>query len=189
MSTRILTGWLASACLLLAQPAPPAAPKAAPKAAAAASSKPKLVLAIAVDQFRYDYLTRFRSEYTGGLQRLLTRGAVFTNARYEHFPTVTAIGHSTFLTGAVPALSGIVANEWWDRETSKEITSVSDPKTTIVGGRGGEGFVMSGASSAIGAPKSGSSGKPCDSPASRSAPSSSFLIIISTAIIASNRAR
>jgi predicted AlkP superfamily pyrophosphatase or phosphodiesterase len=56
----------------------------------AASPKPKLVLAIAVDQLRYDYLLRFRGEYKEGLDELLTRGAVFTNAYYEHFPTVTA---------------------------------------------------------------------------------------------------
>ena len=48
--------------------------------AGAAPKKPKPVLAIVVDQFRYDYLTRFRSEYNGGLARLLTEGAVFTNA-------------------------------------------------------------------------------------------------------------
>jgi hypothetical protein len=48
--------------------------------AGAAPKKPKLVLAMIVDQFRYDYLTRFRSEYNGGLARLLTEGAVFTNA-------------------------------------------------------------------------------------------------------------
>ena len=48
--------------------------------AGAAPKKPKLVLAIIVDQFRYDYLTRFRSEYNGGLARLLTEGAVFTHA-------------------------------------------------------------------------------------------------------------
>ena len=59
--------------------------------------KPKLVLAIVVDQFRYDYLTRYRGEYHGGLNRLLTEGAVFTNAHYQQFPTVTAVGHSTFL--------------------------------------------------------------------------------------------
>jgi hypothetical protein len=29
----------------------------------------RLVLLIAVDQFRYDYLTRFRDEYKGGLDR------------------------------------------------------------------------------------------------------------------------
>ena len=96
--------------------------------------KPKLVLAIVVDQFRYDYLTRFRSEYHAGLERLLSRGAVFTNARYEHFPTVTAIGHSTFLSGATPSLSGIIGNDWYDREEGKTVTSVVDSTTKLLGG-------------------------------------------------------
>src|SRR4051794_14841440 len=69
--------------------------------------KPKLVLGIVVDQFRYDYLTRFRKDYTGGFARFLKDGAVFTNAYHEHFPTVTAIGHSTFMSGATPSISGI----------------------------------------------------------------------------------
>src|SRR5216683_5520666 len=101
-----------------------------------APAQPKLVLAIVIDQFRYDYLTRFRGDYTGGLKRLLDQGAVFTNARYEHVPTVTAIGHSTFLTGATPAMSGIVGNEWWDTATRKRVTSVSDDSTQLLGGEG-----------------------------------------------------
>src|ERR1700733_735953 len=104
---------------------------------AAAPIKPKLVLAIVIDQFRYDYLTRFRSEYHAGFERLLTRGAVFTNARYEHFPTVTAVGHSTFLSGATPSISGIVGNEWYDREEGKTVTSVSDSATKLLGGSAG----------------------------------------------------
>ena len=106
---------------------------------AVAAQKPKLIVAIAVDQFRYDYLLRFRSEYKQGLDRLLTRGAVFSNAYYDHFPTVTAIGHSTFLTGATPALSGIVANDWFDRETGKTVTSVSDDSVKMLGGNGDGG--------------------------------------------------
>ena len=106
---------------------------------AAAPRKPKLVLAVVFDQFRYDYLTRFRSEYHAGFDRLLTRGAVFTNAFYDHFPTVTAIGHSTFLSGAYPSISGIVGNEWYDREEQKQVTSVSDQETRLVGGLGGDG--------------------------------------------------
>ena len=100
----------------------------------AAPQKPKLVLAIVIDQFRYDYLTRFRDGYHGGLDRLLSHGAVFTNARYEHFPTVTAIGHSTFLSGATPAISGIIGNEWYDRQEGKAVTSVSDSKVQLLGG-------------------------------------------------------
>jgi len=98
--------------------------------------EPKLVLAIVVDQFRYDYLTRFRTEFTGGLKRLMEQGAVFTNANYQAMPTVTAVGHSTFLSGAMPAVSGIVANTWWDRTQAKPVTSVSDDKTKLLGGNG-----------------------------------------------------
>src|SRR5438034_2983907 len=98
--------------------------------------QPKLVLAIVVDQFRYDYLTRFRADFTGGFKRMLEQGAVFTNANYDAAPTVTAVGHSTFLTGAMPALSGIISNTWWDRTVGKSVTSVSDDKTKLVGGNG-----------------------------------------------------
>ena len=96
--------------------------------------RPKLVLAIAIDQFRYDYLTRFRADYTGGLKTLLTQGAVFTNARYTHVPTVTAIGHSTFLSGATPAMSGVIGNEWIDRNSGKTVTSVTDASVQLLGG-------------------------------------------------------
>jgi predicted AlkP superfamily pyrophosphatase or phosphodiesterase len=103
----------------------------------AAEKKPKLVLTIVIDQFRYDYLTRFRSEFSGGFARLLKQGAVFTDANYQHFPTVTAVGHSTILSGATPAISGIVANEWPDRATGKEHSSVDDDSTVLVGGKEG----------------------------------------------------
>jgi predicted AlkP superfamily pyrophosphatase or phosphodiesterase len=105
----------------------------------AETRKPKLIVAVVVDQFRYDYLLRFRPAYHGGLEQLLTKGAVFTNAQYIHFPTVTAVGHSTVLSGATPAMSGIVANEWWQRDAKKadkQVTSVSDPEETLLGGSG-----------------------------------------------------
>ena len=67
---------------------------------------------------------------------MLEQGAVFTNANYDAAPTVTAVGHSTFLSGATPAISGIVANTWWDRTEAKSVTSVSDDKTRLLGGNG-----------------------------------------------------
>jgi predicted AlkP superfamily pyrophosphatase or phosphodiesterase len=105
--------------------------------AAAPPKRPKLVLAIIIDQFRYDYLLKFRSEYNSGLERLLEQGAVFTDAQYLHATTVTAVGHSTFLTGAPPSVSGIVANDWWDREAKLKITSVVDKNAKLVGGFAG----------------------------------------------------
>lgn len=93
----------------------------------------RLVLLIAVDQFRYDYLTRFRSDYGSGIKRLLTDGAVFTNANLEHYPTVTAVGHATMLSGATPSDSGIIGNDWFDRQTGSTVQSVSDPTVKVVG--------------------------------------------------------
>ena len=113
-------------------------PRDAPRAQGrtGSTSDIKLVLLIAVDQFRYDYLTRFRGEYTGGLSQLLTRGATFTQAHLDHYPTVTAVGHSTMLSGATPAVSGIIGNDWYDRTAGATVTSVSDPDTQLVGGIG-----------------------------------------------------
>jgi hypothetical protein len=103
---------------------------------AAKPQSPKLVVAIVIDQFRYDYLTRFHPKYTGGFKRFFEHGAVFTNAHFEHVPTVTAVGHSTFLSGATPAMSGIIGNEWWDRPSKKRVTSVSDEETKLLGSEG-----------------------------------------------------
>ena len=97
--------------------------------------RPKLVVLIAIDQFRYDYLPRYRTEYKGGLKTLLERGAVFMDARLEHYPTVTAIGHSTMLSGAPPSVSGIVGNDWYDREEGGQVTSVSDKNYQALGGK------------------------------------------------------
>jgi predicted AlkP superfamily pyrophosphatase or phosphodiesterase len=97
-------------------------------------AKPKLVVLIAADQFRYDYLMRFRADYTGGLKQLQEQGAVFTNAFYDHFPTVTAVGHSVMLTGAMPSVSGIIGNEWHDRASRLTVSSVSDGTVKLLGG-------------------------------------------------------
>src|SRR5271165_4766150 len=112
---RLILSVLMTSALWAAPPQPP--------------RKPHLVLAIIIDQFRYDYLLRFRNQYHAGLARMLDKGAVFTNAHYLHAATVTAVGHSTFLSGAPPAVSGIVGNEWYDRTVSATVTSVSDPST------------------------------------------------------------
>ena len=107
--------------------------------AAAAAPKTKLVVAIIVDQFRYDYMTRFDADYHEGLRKLRDSGAFFTDGHEAHFPTVTAVGHAAFMTGSIPAIDGIVANEWYDRDTGKPVTSVSDDTTKLVGGDGGAG--------------------------------------------------
>jgi predicted AlkP superfamily pyrophosphatase or phosphodiesterase len=102
------------------------------------NNKVRLVVGIVIDQFRYDYLARFEDLFVeGGFKRLLNHGAVFANANYVHTPTYTACGHATFMSGATPALNGIIGNEWFDRETGNRVTSVSDDSVKLLGGREG----------------------------------------------------
>ncbi len=98
--------------------------------------RPKLVLLIAVDQFRYDYLERFGDLFgPNGFRRLMRDGASWTQSNYDHMPTYTAPGHGTMMTGAYPAESGIIGNEWLDRASGKRITSVSDESVKLLGGQ------------------------------------------------------
>jgi predicted AlkP superfamily pyrophosphatase or phosphodiesterase len=98
------------------------------------------VLLIVVDQFRYDYLERFNDLFgANGFKRLMRDGASWTQSNYDHIPTYTAPGHATMMTGAFPAESGIVGNEWPDRTTGKRVTSVSDTTVTLLGGGQNEG--------------------------------------------------
>lgn len=101
--------------------------------AAAGGEPPRLILLISVDQMRYDYLPRFASGFTGGFKRLMDGGAVFTNAHLDHYPSVTAVGHSAMLTGAPPSISGIIGNDWYDRGERRNVTSVEDPATRRLG--------------------------------------------------------
>ena len=106
-------------------------------AASTEPKRPRLVLLIAVDQFRYDYLERFRDLFAAnGLSRLLRDGASWTQSNYDHTPTYTAPGHATMMTGASPSQNGIVGNEWPDRSLGKRVTSVSDTSVQLLGDTG-----------------------------------------------------
>jgi len=78
---------------------------------AAEPPQPKLVVTIAVDQFSADVFTEYRPLYRAGLKRL-AGGVVFPRGHQSHASTETCPGHSTILTGARPARTGIVANDW-----------------------------------------------------------------------------
>ena len=70
----------------------------------------RLVVLIAVDQMRADYLARFSSQWTGGFARLYHGGTVFEHGQQDHAATETAPGHSTLLSGRYPAHTGIALN-------------------------------------------------------------------------------
>src|SRR4029078_7750569 len=57
-----------------------------------------------------------------------------TKPSSAHMPRSRAPGHGTMMTGAYPAESGIIGNEWLDRASGKRITSVSDESVKLLGG-------------------------------------------------------
>ena len=96
---------------------------------ASAAQPPDLVVVISIDQFRYDYLTRFAPYFApDGFRRFLERGATFTHAKYSYATTYTGPGHSAIGTGRVPAESGIIANTWFDRSKRAPEYCVNDER-------------------------------------------------------------
>jgi arylsulfatase A-like enzyme len=102
--------------------------------ASAYNGQPKLIVVIVIDQFRGDYLERYRDQFgDGGFRLLLDRGANFTECKFNYANTVTAAGHATLLTGAYSDGHGILGNEWWDPKKDRMVTSVEDDSTKLVG--------------------------------------------------------
>ncbi|MBI3646292.1 MAG: alkaline phosphatase family protein, partial [Acidobacteriales bacterium] len=112
----VLLAWIPAAC------------------ASAYNARPKLVVVIVIDQFRGDYLERYRDQFgEGGFRVFLDRGAYFTDCNYDYADTRTGPGHATLFTGSYASGHGILANEWYDPRRKKRVTSVEDETTKLVG--------------------------------------------------------
>lgn len=96
---------------------------------------PKLVIGIVIDQMRWDYLYRFYNLYApdGGFKRLMNNGFSCNNTFINYTPTFTAPGHTCIYTGSVPAIHGIVGNNWYDVLLNKNIYCTQDDSVQTVG--------------------------------------------------------
>ena len=107
---------------------------AQPKAFPAEVARPKLVVGLVVDQMRWDYLYRYYNRYTnGGFKRLINEGFSVENTFIPYTPTYTACGHTCIYTGSVPAVHGIIGNDWYDPETKKNVYCTEDSSVSTVG--------------------------------------------------------
>lgn len=103
--------------------------------------KPKLVVMLMIDQFRADYLQKYKSEFIpkkyqggiGGFNYLMGEGAYYPYAQYDVLQSLTGVGHATVLTGSYPYLAGIVANSWHDHQLKKEVNCIDDFSSLMVG--------------------------------------------------------
>lgn len=90
-------------------------------------SPPTLVVLIAVDQMRGDYLDRFGPMLTGGLARLRRQGVQFSHAYQDHALTETAPGHATMLSGRDPASTGIIRNSDGVDDSASALVETTGP--------------------------------------------------------------
>lgn len=97
--------------------------------------KPKLVIGIVVEEFRYDQIEKFRSRLReNGLRKLLNEGTFFQNASYQYMLTQSAPGHATVSTGAEPAYHGITSDNWYLPLKNELIYCTKDISVNPVGG-------------------------------------------------------
>src|ERR1051325_5184415 len=140
-------------CLLLASsPTGVLAQRSSSRAnrASAAATRPKLVIVIMIDQFRYDYVERFWDLFgADGFRRLVSDGAFFTNANFDYVPTVTAAGHAAVHTGSIPALNGVNGNVIVDRETGRLTALVADKDAHLVTNAGTDEKALSASPRAL----------------------------------------
>jgi predicted AlkP superfamily pyrophosphatase or phosphodiesterase len=101
-------------------------PAASSAQTAQAPGPPKLIVLVAVDQLRGDYLELYGERFNAGLKRLAKDGAWFRNAAYPYLNTVTCAGHATIGTGTFPYRHGMILNQLYNRETRTTPSCTAD---------------------------------------------------------------
>lgn len=102
--------------------------------------KPKLLVGLVIDQMRWDYLYKYKEQYGAkGFNRLIKEGFTAENAMIPYTPTYTAPGHTCIYTGSVPAIHGIVGNNWYDKSENKFVYCTDDSTVNTIGASGKAG--------------------------------------------------
>jgi predicted AlkP superfamily pyrophosphatase or phosphodiesterase len=102
-------------------------------AASAAEGPPRLGVVVVVDQLSARTLEAHLPLARAGLRRLTTEGFRVREAVYPYAPPVTAAGHATLSTGALPSVHGVPANAWFDAEKGRVVLPGEDPRFQILG--------------------------------------------------------
>lgn len=88
---------------------------------------PRLVVNIAVDQLRTDYIEHFSPLYgENGFRKLLQKGCVYEAASYPFSPVDRASAIASIATGTTPRYNNIVATQWLDRSTLRPVMCTDD---------------------------------------------------------------
>lgn len=100
------------------------------------NKRPRLVVAIVIDQFAYSYLRTLACQLRHGFKFLLRHGVVYENAYFPHAMPSTAPGHTGLNTGTTASYHGIISNGWFDTSNNNDI-SADDDSTPVINPLGG----------------------------------------------------
>lgn len=90
---------------------------------------PRLVVNIAIDQLRNDYIEQFSPFYSpNGFKKLLGKGRVYESAEYSFSPVDQASAIATIATGTSPEYHHIISEQWVSRKTLLPVFCVDDSK-------------------------------------------------------------
>ena len=90
---------------------------------------PRLVVNIAIDQLRTDYLEHFSPLYgNDGFRRLLEQGCVYESPSFPFSPVDQASAIAAIATGTTPLYNGIAGMKWLDRNTLRPVHCTDDAK-------------------------------------------------------------
>lgn len=88
---------------------------------------PRLVVNIAIDQLRTDYIEHFAPLYgEDGFKKLLQKGRIYEAASYPFSPVDRASAIAAIATGASPHYNNIVGTQWLDRTTLRPVQCTDD---------------------------------------------------------------
>ncbi len=88
---------------------------------------PKLVVTLAVDQLRTDYMEAFSPLYgERGFKRLFREGKVFRQMTLPFKNADRASAIAAIFTGSTPSVNGIIAENWLDIQTLRPVNCVDD---------------------------------------------------------------
>ena len=107
---------------------------------AAERPAPRILVNIVVSSMRANDLDRYADNFSqSGFLRLRDQGRRFTEAEYDYMQTTTPVSLATIVTGTMPSTHGVVAAQWYDYVTNKQVGLIDDAECQSVNFSGGSG--------------------------------------------------
>ncbi len=103
------------------------------------SRRPRLIVEIVIDNFRYDFISRYYEKLSkNGFLRLVEEGAYCKNAYVGYAHTQVLPGYATIATGTEPSVHGIVSNSWYNPLKKNKVEACYDASITPLSKDGSE---------------------------------------------------